>query len=134
MPEDGLLEYAKLATKLRREFAQRAEVAKAKQTSIDSKEEEKKDFVLPKLNRAYDKKVRTKNPTDLMLGFESNKASMLRKRRKKKQLNIDELKEILRLVHEDGITQREAAERFGVKPYFVTNLVRNEKLKKNTVA
>ena len=72
LPEEGLLEYAKLATKLRRQFAQKAEVAKAKLDNSDSKQEETKDFVLPKLNRAYDKRVRAKKSKDLMLGFEVN--------------------------------------------------------------
>ena len=40
----------------------------------------------------------------------------------------------MRLVREGGVTQREAAHRFGVKPHFVMNLIRNEKLSKNTVA
>ena len=39
----------------------------------------------------------------------------------------------MRLVIKDRFTQREAAQLFGVKPHLVMNLIRNEKLKKNTV-
>ena len=39
---------------------------------------------MPKLNRAYDKRVRAKKSEDLMLGFEVNKGVTPRKGRKKK--------------------------------------------------
>ena len=44
------------------------------------------------------------------------------------------LAEIVRLVKEKNMTQREVALQFGVKPSFVTSLIKNEKLGKNSVS
>ena len=134
LPEEGLLEYARLATQLRRQFAQKAEMAKAQLNRSAAQGEEEKNFVVPVLGRAYDKRVRAKKPDDLMLGFEGKSMGTPRKKRHKSKLSCDELKEILRLVREEGITQREVAQLFGVKPTSVMSLIRNEKLNKSTVS
>ena len=64
-----------------------------------------------------------------MLGFEAQFGCKKRRKRTKKELGCDELKEILQLVREKGFSHGEVAERFGVKVHLVTSLVRNEKLK-----
>ena len=69
-----------------------------------------------------------------MLGFEAQFACNKRKKRSKKELECDEIKAILDLVLKKAVSQREAAQRFGVKPHLVMSLVRNERLKQNTVA
>ena len=69
-----------------------------------------------------------------MLGFEARFDCKKKRKRSKKELSCDELKELLRLVTEQSFTQREAAKLFGVKPQLVARVVRNEKLKKNAVS
>ena len=69
-----------------------------------------------------------------MLGFEAKDGSRRLKKQKKKDLSLDELAEIVRLVKEKNMTQREVALQFGVKPSFVTSLIKNEKLGKNSVS
>ena len=44
------------------------------------------------------------------------------------------LAEIVRLVKEKNMTQREVAFQFDVKPSFIASLIRNEKLGKNSVS
>ena len=88
----------------------------------------------PKLYRGYDKKESVKQRDDLDLGFEAGYRSRKLRKRKKHELGLSELKEILRLVLQEGTTQREAAELFNVKPTLVTSLVRNEKLKSHGIS
>ena len=68
-----------------------------------------------------------------MLGFEAKDGSKRRKKHRKKDLALDELAEIVRLVRKEGMTQRNAAYLFDVKPHFVSSLIRNEKLGKNSI-
>ena len=133
LPKEGLLEYGRLATRLRKQFQEKADAAKALQVALSKPDEEAKDFVVPKLYRGYEKKPRVKEPVDLMLGFEARYPSRRYKKRKKTELRTSELQEILRLVREEGTSQRDVAELFNVKPAFVTSLVKNEKLKNNSV-
>ena len=49
-------------------------------------------------------------------------------------MSLDKLAEIVRLVKEKNMTQREVALQFDVKRSFVESLIRNEKLGKNTVS
>ena len=81
--------------------------------------------------RGYEKKSQAKTDGDLMLGFEAGYFSRKYKKRKKIELSISELKEILRLVLEEGTSQRDVAGFFNVKPSLVTCLIKNEKLQKN---
>ena len=134
LPEEGLLEYAKLATKLRRQFTEKAEAARVRLAALLADGEEEKVIVEPKLYRSSFKKTVHKRPHDLMLGFEAQFACKKRKKRTKKELGIEELKEVLRLVKETGSSKQELAHYFNVKPHLVKNLVRNEKLGKNTVS
>ena len=66
-----------------------------------------------------------------MLGFEARCASRRRKKRKKHEFSPAELEEILKLVLVSGISQRDVADSYNVKPSFICNLVKNEKLEKN---
>ena len=54
-----------------------------------------------------------------MIGFEAKDGSRRRKKHRNKDLALDELAEIVRLVRKEGMTQRNAAYLFDVKPHFV---------------
>ena len=69
-----------------------------------------------------------------MLGYEVKDGSRRRKKLKKRDLTLDELTEIVRLVRESGMTYRDVAYQFDVKPHLVASLIRNEKLHNNSVA
>ena len=105
LPEEGLLEYAKLATKLRRRFTEKAEAARVRLAALLADGEEEKVIVEPKLYRSSFKKTVHKRPHDLMLGFEAQFACKKRKKRTKKELSTEELKEILRLGKQTGASQ-----------------------------
>ena len=88
LPKEGLLEYARVASRLRNLFKEKAIAAKANQVAIGLPDEEEKDFVHPKLYRSHDRNKPSKDPTDLMLGFEAGYASRKNKKRKKHELNL----------------------------------------------
>ena len=69
-----------------------------------------------------------------MLGFEAKNGVRNNKKRKKKELSLEELEEILRCIHKEGLTQGEVARIFGVKPQLIKSLVRNEKQMKNSIS
>ena len=62
-----------------------------------------------------------------MLGFEARDGVRTNKKRRKKELSLEELEEILRCLHEEDLTQCEVGHLFGVKPQLIKSLIRNEK-------
>lgn len=68
------------------------------------REEEKKDCAEPKLYRGTKQQVRALKPKTLMLGFEAKDGSRRRKKQRKKDLALDELAEIVRLVRQENMT------------------------------
>lgn len=97
-------------------------------------EEEKKVPVEPKLYRGKNRQLRSSKSISLMLGFEAKDGTRRRKKQKKKELSLDKLAEIVKLVKEKKMTQTEVALQFNVKPSLVASLIRNEKLGKNSVS
>ena len=69
-----------------------------------------------------------------MLGFEAKNGVRNNKKKKKKELSLEELEEILRCIRKEGLTQGEVARIFGVKPQLIKSLVRNEKQMKNSIS
>ena len=51
-------------------------------------DEEERNFVHPKLYRSHDRKKPSKDPIDLMLGFEAGYGSRKTKKRKKHELDL----------------------------------------------
>ena len=60
--------------------------------------------MVPKLYRCYDKRKSVKPRSDLELGFEAGYRSRKLRKRKKHELELSELKEILKLVLKEGVT------------------------------
>ena len=133
LPAAELLEYGHLATRLRQRFTEKAAAARAALTAALPDGEEQKDFAEPKLYRGRPHLRRTEKAAALMPGFEAGPPCRRRKKRKKKE-TLEELAAILSSVRRGSITQKEAADQFGVAPHLVMNLVRNEKLGRSSVA
>ena len=66
--------------------------------------EEQKQFVHISYYRGFDKKVRAKTAVDPSLGFEARYHCKASRKRCKKELSVDELDGVLRLVLRDGLT------------------------------
>ena len=68
-----------------------------------------------------------------MLGFEAKDGVRQRRKRRKKDLSLDELNEILGLISREEVTHQKAAWLFNVKPSLIRNLVKNEASGANSV-
>ena len=66
----------------------------------------------------------------ILLGFEGGSNCNKKRRRCKRNLSVDELKQLIKLVKTDGMSHRDAAICMNVKPGLVTRLIRDEKLAK----
>ena len=71
LPEEGLLEYARLATKLRNQFTEKAEAAKVKLAAQPEDKEEVKELVELKLYRSKGTMASSKKLDVSVLGFEA---------------------------------------------------------------
>ena len=69
-----------------------------------------------------------------MLGFEARNGIRNNKMRRKKELSLEELEEIMRCICKEGRTQCEVGHLFAVKPQLIRNLVRNENQNKNSIS
>ena len=69
-----------------------------------------------------------------MLGIVSCEPFQRRKKRTKRELTCQELRDILRRVLQNRESHRDVAQMFNVKPTLIMNLVRNEKLARNQVS
>ena len=56
LPEQGLLEYARVATQLRKQFTERALAAQAEEGAATEGDDKGAGFTLPKLKRDYSRK------------------------------------------------------------------------------
>mgnify|MGYP002634439080 CR=1 FL=1 len=71
---------------------------------------------------------------DLMLGFDKRNPMKRTRKLTKSKLSCSTIREIIKLVQEKGLSQVETARLYNVKPKLVTNLLKNERLDKMTVA
>ena len=69
-----------------------------------------------------------------MFGIEPCELFQRRKKRTKRELTCQELRDILRRVLQNHESHRDVAQMFNVKPTLIMNLVRNEKLERNKVS
>ena len=134
LPEDGLREYARIATRLRQQFQDKADAAKLALGGQEGAEEEKGGFIVPELYRGCKKDLPLIKNSEMKRVCEARDDRMTRKKRPKCQLDSAELLEIIRRVKEEGASYKEVALLFSVKPALVSELIRNEKEKNFTVA
>ena len=86
------------------------------------------DFEMPRLSRGCKKAVVERQAEDLRLGFESRHVRLGGRKRRKASLSTAELKALAQMVVKDGVTPRDAALLFNVKPTMVWKLVREVRL------
>ena len=83
------------------------------------------DFEMPRLSRGCKKAHKECKAEDLRLGFESHYVRIGGKKRRKASLSTAELKALAQMVIRDGVTPKDAALVFNVKPNMVWKLVRD---------
>ena len=83
---------------------------------------------MPKLNRGCKMALTKRKAEDLHLGFESHYVRIGGRKRRKASLSTAELKALAQMVVGDGVTPRDAALVFNVKPVMVWKLVREVRL------
>ena len=125
VPEAELERYAKLATELRNKFSQKADALLRNLNGNEPAEPDLSAFEMPRLSRGCKKADAERTAEDLHLGFESHYVRLGGRKRRRASLSTTELKALAQMVIKDGVTARDAALVFNVKPTMVWKLVRD---------
>ena len=134
LSQEELSDYAKLATKLRADFAKKAQTMGAVGGGVDAAEPVQLPASVMNLSRGCKKELSKRKKSSDELAYEVGVQSKLRRKSTKHSLSATQLQKIAKLVLEEGVSQVETAALCNVKPALVRNLVKTMRLSNHSYA
>ena len=132
--QDVLLEYGKLATRLRADFKAKSVAQQQAGAEDDQDEEVELPHAAINLRRGTKKSLSAEKEEAAELAFEQGCHGRRRRKRRKHDLSALQLQRIAKLVLEEGLSQAEAAALCNVKAAMVSGLVKKVKQAKRSYA